>query len=197
MRASGLPSECTSLLGSLMGARIVSATRYSVRPAAQEQLRRAATADAVFSLASGLAAIEFDTHLILALASEPSLRSIRVWVERNELGVVVASKPCASDPALYSICATDPVYSNSFWRDVINARVRAISILVHEPATAKARALPNEAGLCFCLDTGAQFVAAHGLHNDSADFALIPEAWIAAEIRPRLSKRGLYGSPVH
>lgn len=188
MGASGIPSECAALLTSLVGRTIVGATRYSWYSAAEAQRRCAAPARAVFSLTRGPLALEFDSGLILGIANDPSLRSIRVWVERNELGRAVAAKPCASDGDLHPIDATDPILSDALWRNIIGAKVSAISTLIHKPATAKEQALPNEAGLCFDLDTGVRIVAGHGLHDGSADFAIIPEEWIANDIRPQLSK---------
>ena len=54
----------------------------------------------------------------------------------------------------------------------------AVSILVRRPATARLEELPKEVGLCFLLDSGEKFVAAHGLHDDSDDFVIIPEGLI-------------------
>lgn len=184
----GLPSRNMALLRSLVGRTVVGATRYSwwVPSEAQNECRLAESKD-VFSLTSGPAVIEFDSGFAIGVASDPSLNSVSVWVERDESGVVTRTEPVSSDGELYPVSATDPQFASVFWHQVIGASVSSVSVLVRLPSTARLGRLPNEVGLCFSLDSGAKFVAAHGLHDDSDDFVLIPEQLILSSLRSELN----------
>ena len=108
-----------------------------------------------------------------------------VWVERDSTGHS-ARDPLTSDTSLHPIPATDPLFADDFWRGVVGATVRAISIVVRKPATARLAELPNEVGLCFTLNSGSKLVAVHGLHDDSDDFAIITEYRIPKAVRASL-----------
>ena len=132
--------------------------------------------------------IAFDTGVVLGIASDPSINSISVWIEKNEVGQQLRDEPLASDEDLHAISATDPLFADHFWQSVIGARVDAISIFVRRPVSARLAELPNEVGLCFALDSGAKVVAVHGLHDDSDDFAIIPDQLILGSIRDDLQE---------
>lgn len=177
-----IPSRLWVDLRSLVGCGIVSITRYSWwAPEEAEQECRLASKD-VFSLTSGPATIAFDSGVILGIASDPSKNSVSVWVERDRAGLSVRGGALSCDEELHPISANDPKFASSFWHRVIGAQVRAISLLVRKPRTARLAELPNEVGLCFLLDSGVRVIAAHGLHDDSDDFAIIRDDLILEQI---------------
>lgn len=170
-----IPSGILVLLRSLVGRRVVDVTRFSWWAAEEAQQECGLESEDVFSLTAGPAAIAFDSGVVIGVASNPSMNSVSVWMERDGTGSLVRSEPLSSDEELHPISAKDPKFACPFWHQVVGARVDAVSILIRRPTTARLKELPNEVGLCFSLDSGAKFIVAHGLHNDSDDFVIIPE----------------------
>ena len=188
---SRIPSHFVSVLRALVGHRIIGVTRYGWwNPEDTEQACGVKGQD-VFSLTAGPVVIEFDTGMALGIASEPSTNSVSVWVEKNEAGQSVRNEPLASDEELHPISATNVMFADQFWRHVIGSKVNEISILVRKLSNVKFAELPNEVGLCFSLDSGLKIVAAHGLHDDSDDFAIIPDKLILHSLRSELQELSL------
>jgi len=184
---SRIPSQSTGLLRSLLQQRIVSATRYSWWAPQEAQRRCALAPEAVFSLTLGPVAIELDSGLIIGMASDPAIRSVLVWVERNADGRRMKRQPLAGSLTLHPIAATDPVFADHFWRAVIGTRIETIAILSRRPTSVKMSALPNEVGLCFWLSSGEKMVATHGLHDDSSGFSVISDTLIQHSLLPELN----------
>jgi len=116
----------------------------------------------------------------------------------------------ATDEELFPVSATDAIYSDPYWHRVIGARVVGFVIVIRAPQSSKFEKLPNEVGLCFRLDNGETFVAAHQLCRAPDDFVLIPYSEIDPALKSELREvpleallaaarqrqRGLSGSPV-
>ena len=183
-----IPSRVSALLRSLIGRRVVDATRFSWWAPEEAQQECDLASEDVFSLTAGPVAIAFDSGVVLGVASDPSTNSVSVWKERDEVGRLLRSEPRSSDEGLYPISATDRKFAHSFWHQMIGARVDAVSILVRKPRTARLGELPNEVGLCFSLDSGAKVVAAHGIHDDSDDFVIISEQQVLLRLRAELEE---------
>ncbi|MCP1616176.1 hypothetical protein FBY21_0788 [Pseudomonas sp. SLBN-26] len=173
-----IPSDLLVPLRLLVGCRIVDVIRFSWWAPEEAQQECGLTSEEVFSLTAGPVAITFDSGVVMGVSSNPSTNSVSVWMERDKSGSLVRSDSLMSDEELHPISAKDQKFSCQFWYQVVGARVDAVSILVRRPATARLEELPNEVGLCFLLDSGEKFVAAHGLHDDSDDFVIIPEGLI-------------------
>ncbi len=188
---SRIPSRFAHVLRALVGHRISGATRYSWWAPEETEQECGVKGQEVFSLTAGPVAIAFDTGLTLGIASEPSANSVCVWIEQDEAGQSARDEPLALDTDLHPVQASDTTYADDFWRTVIGSRVTAVSVLVRRPATARLAELPNEVGLCFVMESGAKVVAAHGLHDDSDDFSMIPYQAILARIGAELEERPL------
>lgn len=178
--SSDIPSRRVDLLRALVGHRIVDATRHSWWPPEVAQQRLRIEPQEVFSLTCGPLVFEFDTGLVLGIASEPRLQSIIVWRHRD-----------ADSKGLHPIHAAGPAFSNPFWRGLVGARVEKVSIFVRRGVTGKLALVPNEVGLCFELDCGVRVVGANGRVDASDDFVIISEAEFLAQPRPGLVEVGL------
>jgi hypothetical protein len=181
-RDDTLPSNLSALLRSLVGLRLVEATRFSWWPPDEAQKECSLASEDVFSLTAGPVTLTFDSGVVVGIASNPSTNSVSVWLERDK------EEPLSTDEELYPVSATDSKFASTFWHQVIGARVDAVSIFVQEPRTVSYQHLPNEVGLCLTLDSGARVVAAHGLHDDSDDFSIIPEQLVMEELRAGLEE---------
>jgi len=178
-----IPSRHLEILRSLIGVGITDVTRYSWCPPEQAGYEYGVSSRDVFSLTAGPVAFTFDSGLILGVASDPSLNSVLLWVEKSAEGQLTRHEPLSTDEELYPVSATDSTFASDFWRQLIGAKVNAVSILLRAPESARLAELPNEVGLCFDLGSGIKVVAAHGLHDDSDDFAIIPYQLIMDGIR--------------
>jgi hypothetical protein len=189
---SATPSESAELLQRLPTRRILSMTRYSLWPPeeAQRQMGGLRAPD-VFALTGGPLLIQCDDDLALGMASDIQRNSILIWRERTEGDPAAQTVPLSQRADLYPVPASDPHFADDFWRSVIGATVKRISILVRRPINALYRSLPNEVGVRFEMESGATFVSALGLHNDTADFVVIPEQSILEELRPELREVSL------
>lgn len=179
---SATPMASTKILASLVRYRIVAMTRYSWWPPEEAMVRCNVASHDVFSLTSGPLEIKFDTGLVIGLASDPSLNSVTVWVERDESGRALRPHPMSSDKELHPIAADDRKYTNSIWHSAIGDKITRLSVLIRRAGSARMASLPNEVGLCLVLSGGVKIIAAHGLHNDSDDFVVIREEMISADI---------------
>ncbi len=176
------------ILGTLVGHRIVTMTRYSWWPPKEAVVKCIVASHDVFLLTSGPLAITFDTGQVIGLASDPSLNSVVVWIEQDETGRALQPEPMSADKELYPVVADDPKYADSIWHSTVGRRVARVAILVRRAGSAQMAELPNEVGLCFVLDSGIKVIAAHGLHDDSDDFVVIREEMISSDIRADLKE---------
>lgn len=190
---SGIPSHYSKFLQTLIGRRIIGATRYSWWPADETEQECGVKGEEVFSLTAGPAVLEFDSGVTLGIASDPSINSVCIWLEKNEHGEILRNEPLESDGDLYPISASDTEYASDLWRNVIGAQVNMISLLIRKPNSALFAELPNEVGLCFLLDSGLKIVAVHGLHDNSDDFAIIPAQSISSELHAELREVSIGG----
>lgn len=183
-----VPSRLVSELRSLVGRRILAATRFSwwAPEVAKEECGLAS--EDVFSLTAGPVSFAFDSGVVLAASSDPRINSVCVWVERDETGRLVWGESLSRDEDLYPISATDPKYASAFWHRMIGATVSSVYVLVRNPLSLRLAELPNEVGLRLLLSSGESVVAAHGLHNDSDDFVTIPDQYIMERLRGDLTE---------
>lgn len=189
---SATPSESVKLLERLQTLRILSMTRYSLWPPDEAQRQMGGLqAHEVFALTGGPLVIQCDGDVALGMASDVRRNSIVIWQERAEVDAAAHPRPLSQRPDLYPVSASDPRFADEFWRTVVGATVKRISILVRRPINALFRNLPNEVGVCFEMESGATFVSALGLHNDTADFVVIPEQSIMEQLRPELREVSL------
>lgn len=186
-----IPSRMTDLLQSVIGHRILDATRHSWWLPAVAQGRRGIAAQEVFSRTCGPVTFEFDNGLVLGLDCDPRQQSVVVWTESDESAFPRKWEPAVASEQLHPVHSADPVFSNAFWHGLVGTRIAMISIFVRRPAAPKMALLPNEVGLCFLLDSGARFVAAKGLADVSDDFVIVPEAQFLAVPRPGLREVSL------
>jgi hypothetical protein len=185
---SDIPSHYSKKLHTLIGHRITGATRYSWWPAEETEQECGVKGEDTFSLTAGPVALEFDTGVILGIASDPSVNSVCVWIEKDDHGKLLRKELLESDADLYPISAGDLTFASNFWRSVIGSQVNAVSILVRRPSSALFAELPNEVGLCFSLDSGLKIAAVHGLHDDSDDFAIISSQAILSKLHAELQE---------
>lgn len=189
---SATPSESIDLLQLLVTRRILGMTRYSWWPPeeAQRQMGDIPARD-VFALTGGPLGIQFDGTVTLGVASDTQRNSIVIWREPADAGSDAQTMPLSQRADLYPVTASDPRFADDFWHAVVGATVKRISILVRRPINALFRRLPNEVGLCFGMDSGATCACALGLHNDTADFVVIPGDSILGNLRPELREFSL------
>lgn len=185
---SGVPSKRIELLRSFLGRRIVSAIRYSWWPAEESAKECGILDQDVFSLTAGAVTLGLDSGLVLAIANEPSAASVVIWLEKDAVGNILRDNSLKHDTELYPISADDFKFSNDFWRSIIGGEILTISIFRRYPKNVLFSELPNEACLCFTLTSGIKFFATHGLHNDSDDFSVLEEKYIAPSIRKNLKE---------
>lgn len=163
---SDIPSNCSKILQTLIGRRIGGATRYSWWPAEENEKECGVKGEDTFSFTAGPVALEFDTGVMLGIASDPSKNSLCVWIEKDGHGEILRSEPLEADADLHPISASDLKFASNFWRSAVGSEVSAVSILIMKPRSPLYEDLPNEVGLCFSLDSGLKVVAVHGLHDD-------------------------------
>lgn len=189
---SATPSESVELLQRLATRRILSMTRYSWWPPEEAQRQMGGLpAHDVFALTSGPLLIQCDGDVALGMASDIQRNSIVIWRERTEVDPAAHPVPLRQRADLYPVPASDPQFADDFWRTVVGATVTRISILVRRPINALFRSLPNEVGVCFEMESGATFVSALGLHNDTANFVVIPAQSIMEQLWPELREVSL------
>ena len=199
MYTSDIPSNRSEILDSLKQLKILNLTRYSWERPDRAVLEYGIEAKEVFSLTAGCLMMSFDSGLVIGYSSQPSINSVIIWVEKNEVGET-SEELAEEDNELYAVEATDAVYSNNFWARFVGQRISNITILKRSYNTSllsnliifkggyryrssRYEDLPNEIGLLFEVEDGSRFIASHGLHNDSDDFSVIQQSQIDNEIR--------------
>jgi hypothetical protein len=189
---SDLPSNRRALLDSLLGQRLVELVRYSWLPPAQAAADYALADAQVFGRTAGALALSLESGLVIGVASEPSKNSVIVWLERDERGSV-REDSLARDVELHPVSAADPRYADARFAAAAGARIRRVRALRRVGQSVRHDDLPSEAALELELDRGDPIVLAHGLHDDSDDFAVLHPDEIMPGIAPTL--RELFAIP--
>lgn len=185
---SCIPTNISDDLRRLVGCKLMSIKRYSWWPPEDVVSDYGVAPKDVFSLTAGPAAIEMETGIVLGIASDPSLNSVVVWVEKDISGNYLRDEPLDRDEELHEISSVDPIYSNSFWHRLAGCRVVEIKVLKRVSESIRVSQRPCQVGLSFLLDSGDVFLAAHGLHDDSDDFSIIPESLILPSLQEGLKE---------
>jgi hypothetical protein len=180
---TGLVSHHRALLFSLLGKRLTRMVRYSWLPAPEASIEYALAADSLFGRTLGPLALVFESGLVIGAVSEPRKNSVLLWAEQDGHGTSRDGR-LDEDADLHAISAADPRFSSSHWARAAGARIASIQLLRRTGQRPPRDALPSEAALRFDLDNGDHFYLAHGLHNDSDEFAVlrddeIPESVLA------------------
>lgn len=187
--ASGIPSLKLNLLQQLAGAVLVSLTRYSWLPPEEAVSEWAIVPrDMLFSLAAGPILIEIDDGTVFGAASDPSLISIIMWLERDKNGRE-RSPRLADDTELYPIQATDEQLAPLAIRRLIGRRIESARILERQPELEKWQAYPREVGLLIKFEGDGRLLLSHGLHDDSDDFSVITPDHICKSLTERIHEK--------
>lgn len=183
---SCIPTDISDELRQLVGCKLISIKRYSWWPPKEVVGDYGIAPKDVFSLTAGPATIEMETGVVLGIASDPSLNSVVVWVEKDAGGNYLRDEPLDRDEELHEISSVDPLYSNDFWHRVVGCRIVKITVLQRVYESIKISQRPCQVGLSFSLDSGDVFLAVHGLHDESDDFSIIPESLIFQNLKESL-----------
>lgn len=184
--ASRVPSAAAEMLRSLIGKRLVGLARYSWWPGFEVGQQCGVVPSAAFSMTGGPLAMTFENGQAIGLASEPSLASVIVWLDRGVGGRAIREPTLDQDSELFPIDARDAEFSQPHWATLINTRLGGISVLKRRPFNALHVDLPCEVGLCLQFDGGQELLAVHGLHDDSDDFAVVIREQIVPALIPEL-----------
>jgi len=180
-----VPSREKDLLASLLGATVTALVRYSWN-APQEVVEEDHLApELVFSLTAGPLLITIDSGRVVGFASQPSLISTTVWLEK-ESGGVGGAQEVLGDAELHPIDARDPIYTREQIRRLPGSRIVSIHIMKRAPKNALWVGLPCEVAVVLQFDTHAELILAHGLHDDSDDFSVITREQIKPSLVPQL-----------
>lgn len=171
------PSLSREILGRFIGMRVARLVRYSWWKKENVSSECGVANEQAFSLTAGPLAVVFEDGSTLGVASDPSLNSVIVWVDR--FGSETKMSPALDeDTELFPIDSIDEIYAEPFWKHFKNTTLTDFSILKKKSMSAGERELPSELGLHFHFDGNEGFVAAHGLHNGSDDFSVLKEEQI-------------------
>ena len=189
---SGIPSDWTGVLRSLLNLRIIGATRYGWwSPEVFVQKHNIVDAKTTFSQIPGPVAIEVETGLVLGIANDIKLNSIVVWIEKDEVGGTRREQPLNERKDLFPVDALSSNFASDCWHRVIDASIESISVYVRRPQNVLYENRPNQAGLCFRLSTGEKLIFAHSLQSDMEEFVLISDTAISKRVRSELRELSL------
>jgi hypothetical protein len=170
-----VPSQRRDLLAALVGARIERLTRYS-----WEDPDATGSPLPPFSSAAGPLLIALDSGEILGAASQPSLMSVTLWLERDRKGGGAART--LGDPELHPIEATDPQLSTPELAALVGRRIESMALLRRDAEKVRWQDRPREVGLVLRTEGGGELILAHGLHDDSDDFSVL----LRSQVKPSL-----------
>jgi len=181
-------SNQIDLLKSLKGQQIKEMIHYLWDPPEQVlaetieyDLDHPATPDEIFSYALGSLYITFESGLAVTFGSVPSLASV------NICSVPPEEQDITDDEDDNPIFASDPIYSNEFWKSILGQTIAMVQIIKKKLEGMNYLSyLPYDAGLLIKLENGTHFIASHGLHDNSDSFSVIVESQIDPEIRNNL-----------
>lgn len=171
------PSLSCDILGRFIGKRIARLVRYSWWKKEDVASECGIENEQAFSLTAGPLAIVFEDGSTLGVASEPSINSVIVWLDRVG-GQAKMAPALDEDTELFPIDSIDEIYADQFWRQFTKITLVGFSILKRKSMSTGERELPSELGLCFHFDGNKKFIAAHGLHDGSDDFAVLNDGQI-------------------
>jgi hypothetical protein len=178
---SNIPSKQEDLLQSFNGLVITKLSRFSWVSGSQAVEDYQIQYSQVFSLTAGPLIVHFDSGLVVGFSSNPSIGSVVLWVEKNEIGAV-KKELTEFDKDLFNIDANDIKYSCSFWAGLIGQKIADTKILKRKPQNSLYEELPNEVGLVVTMESEDHFIASHGLHDNSDDFSVIKKSQIDVKI---------------
>ncbi|TMQ15664.1 MAG: hypothetical protein E6J90_05715 [Deltaproteobacteria bacterium] len=176
MTGESIPSQLRELLLSIRNASIARLTRYSWL--AKEAAARGGDlpANLVFSGTSGPLIIALQSGPVIGVASQPSLISVTLWLERE----------AGSDPDVHAVEADDPHFSRPEFAQMIGRRVTDISILVRDAQNALWESCPREVGVLLAIEDAPDLLLSHGLHDDSDDFSVLLREDVRSTLWPQL-----------
>ena len=178
MTDEDIPSRRQDLLRLIRGATVVRLTRCSWSPKEKVAQEDDLPPSRVFSRTAGPLLITLDSGLVIGAASQPSLISVTLWLDRPPFA--------SSDPELHPIEADDPVYSDPVFAQMLGKRVAGIAILTRDPENAKWEDRPREVGLLLGFDGAPELLLSHGLHDNSDDFSVLLRNDVSPSLWPRL-----------
>lgn len=171
------PSLSCDIFGYFIGKRVAKLVRYSWWKKEDVSSECSIANEQAFSLTAGPLAVVFEDGSVLGVASDPSVNSVIVWLDRVD-GQAKMAPALDEDAELFPIDSIDEIYAEPFWKQFSNVTLVGLSILKRKLMSAGERELPSELGLCFRFDGNERFIAAHGLHNGSDDFAVLKDGQI-------------------
>jgi len=154
-------------------------TRHSWLPVPTAGDAQELAPELAFSRTAGPLLITLDSGAVIGAASQPSLISVTLWLDRLQRG---------SDTGLHMIEADDQHFSQARFARMLGKRVASIAILVRSPENVKWRDRPRQAGVILGLDGAADLVLSHGLHDDSDDFSVVTRDDVKPSLWPRLQE---------
>jgi len=174
LEVEDIPSRRLELLAALRSSPVVRMTRH---PWSQSStLEGGPRPELVFSRAPGPLFITLESGLVIGASSQPSLISVTLWLasalDRTEAHLAVE--------------AGDPMLSEPRFARLLGRRAASITVLVRQPENAKWEARPREVGVVVGFDGAREIILAHGLHDDSDDFAVLQRDDVEPSLWPRL-----------
>ena len=103
----------------------------------------------LFEIGPGPLSLYFESGAVIGAASQPSLSSVIVWLERDVHGPK-RDDPMAVDPELHPISADDARYADSRWAASHGARVTAICVLAPHEQAGDSREASYRSGKVVC-----------------------------------------------
>lgn len=176
------PSSSLDLLHQFIGKTISTMIRYSWWKKEEVATECNISKKQAFSFTAGPLAVVFKDGSTLGVASDPSINSIIVWLDRTA-GQSDTTQTLSEDAELFPINANDEMYSEPFWNKFTEQTLTGFSILKSKDMNACEAGLPSELGLCFYFGSNERFIASHGLHNGSDDFSVIVDSQFDPTIR--------------
>lgn len=181
------PSSSKDLLQQYVGKTVTGLVRYSWWKKEDVPTEGNISREQSFSLTAGPLAVVFEDGSILGVASDPSINSVIVWLDRA-VGQTNTTQTLSEDPELFPIDARDEAYSEPLWNKFADRTLSGFSILKSKEMNSLEAELPSELGLCFNFGGNDRFVASHGLHNGTDDFSVIVNTQINPIVRAKLEE---------
>ena len=184
-------SNKTDILNNLIGKTVTGFIRYSWWNAEESFaecnfLEVLSEKKDVFSLTAGPAYIEFGSELAIGVSSNPSLNSVIMWLEFSK--EYQKSELMCDDHELFPIDASDPEYSDIFFKEIIGEKLLKFEIIKREPKNVLFCELPREVALVLTFSNGSKLVLSHGLHDNSDDFSVLRWKQVDKEVYKSLYK---------
>jgi len=140
----------------------------------------------VFSLTSGPLFIEFDTDVCVGFASQPSICSVELWLEKDKENK--RSELLSNDKELFPVYAEDDIYSEEYFGELIGSELLKYEIIKMESPNSLYWELPREVGIALYFSNQSMILISHGLHDNSDDFSVIKREQIDDSILDLLYK---------